>query len=544
VSDPGLFAFVPAGVRAAFARARDGFRALSRPKRVLLATLAASAVGIAIFFGTRSAFESYVVLFNSLEREDSAAVVAKLKEMKVPYRLQAEGTSIEVPESRVHELRLELAGSGLPRGAGVGFESFDKLRLGATEFEQKVLYRRALEGELARTIGTLGAVQAARVHLVLPEKSVFVSKSEPASASIVVKLRPGRTLGAPEISSVVHLAAASVPGLTADRVALVTAEGAMLHRPKRPKTDGSSDALDDAETPSARALEAALEDRVRGMLEKILGAGHADVRVTAELDSSRVERIEDRYDPSKTALRSEERSVERHDLEMPVAGVPGAESNLPGGTGGGKKTEPGATVREAHTRNFEIDHVVEKRIAGAGALRRLTVAVVVDGAPKTGAANAGAPRSKEELDKLAALVKSAVGADDRRGDVVTVDSMAFVATESTMLAPEAPAPAAGRDARKYVPLAAGALVGVAALAALAAWRRRRAKATKEAKAAEAGDVAALGVGVGDEATALLPGEAHDFRAEALERATRDPATAALVLRGWLDAPAAPAKEAA
>src|SRR5262249_8875460 len=162
--------------------------------------------------------EPYTSLFSQLDHEDAAAIVAKLKEMKVPYRVEPDGSTVDVPDSRVRELRLELAGAGLPRGAGVGFESFDKMRLGATDFEQRVLYRRALEGELARTIGTIGAVESARVHLVLPEKSVFITRNEPASASIALRLRHGRALGPSEVAGIVHLVASAVPGLEAGRI--------------------------------------------------------------------------------------------------------------------------------------------------------------------------------------------------------------------------------------------------------------------------------------------------------------------------------------
>jgi flagellar M-ring protein FliF len=524
-----------AKISSLLARAKQVLAGLSRPKRVLLVTTAVAAVLIAAYFSTRSAFEPYAVLFNGLEREDSAAVVAKLKELKVPYRLSAEGAAVEVPESRVHELRLDLAGAGLPRGGAVGFESFDKLRLGATEFEQKVLYRRSLEGELARTIGSLGAVQSARVHLVLPEKSVFVSRSEPATASIVVKLRPNRALGPAEVAGIVHLTAASVPGLSADRIALVTADGAMLKKPRRQGASGvEGEAGSEEEAATARALELSLEDRVRAMLEKIVGQGHADVRVSAELDMARVERVEDHYDPAKTAVRSEEKSLERHDLEVPVAGVPGAESNLPSGTGAAKPAAGGATIRESQTRNFEVDHVMEKRTTASGAIRRLTVAVVLDGIVHgSGAQRTVVPRPQEELDKLAVLVRGAVGADDKRGDVVAVHSMAFAdesATETSAVSAPEPAKSAARSATRYVPFVAASALALAALGVI--WRKRRRK--QEEKKSETAQLPA------PVDAAPLPARPEDVRAEVLERVARDPATAALVIRGWLEAaPAAP-----
>src|SRR4051812_39230617 len=215
-SDP--FARALALGRATFDKARAKFLAMSKPARVMLFSTLAAAIVLTSYVGYRSSETTWGTLFANLEREDAAAVVAKLREMKVPYRVEGEGGTIEVPQGNVRELRLELAGAGLPRGGGVGFESFDKLRLGATEFEQRVLYRRSLEGELSRTIDTVASVQSSRVHLVLPERSVFIGHAEQATASVVLKLRPGRALGAAEVAGVVHLVSSAVAGLTPDRV--------------------------------------------------------------------------------------------------------------------------------------------------------------------------------------------------------------------------------------------------------------------------------------------------------------------------------------
>ena len=500
----------------------------------------------------RASIPPYTVLFSNLDRDDASAVVAKLKEMKVPFRLEADGAIIEVPEEKARELRLELAGGGLPRGGGVGFESFDKMRLGATEFEQRILYRRALEGELSRTIGTVGAVHNARVHLVLPEKSVFVSRNEPSSASVVLKLRSGRALGGGEVAGIVHLVSTSVPGLSPDRVAVVTTEGAVLHKPKRAGEEGASD---DDRASQARALEATLEERARAMVEKVTGPGHADVRVTVDLDPARVERVEDHFDPKQTALRSEERNVERNGSpDVPVAGVPGAESNLPGGAGRANAEDGGVaadvastaagTTRESHTRNFEVDRITEKRTVTGGALRRVTVAVVIDGSPTAD----GAVRSSAELDKIAALVRSAVGFDERRGDAVTVESVPFLAAEEP-----APAPPAFElpklDVKKVAPFAAGALALVVLLTSVLAIRARRRRkkvsaalalaAAKEKESAQAVTVEILGA-----TTEEKPPTADDLRRLVRERAASDPATAALVVRSWLGQHDAAREEAA
>jgi flagellar M-ring protein FliF len=552
----------PKPLLVAIATARSWFFAISRPARILIG----ATLGLGLLFGglvvLQKANEPYVALFSQLDREDAAAIVAKLKEQKVPYRIDADGSTIEVPEARSHELRLELAGGGLPRGGGVGFESFDKMRLGATDFEQRVLYRRALEGELVRTIGTLGAVESTRVHLVLPEKSVFVTRSEPASASIVLRLRFGRTIGSSEVAAIVHLVASAVPSLSPDHIAVVTTDGVTLHKPR--SANGQDDGLgnDDDARAVAKSYESATEERVRAMLEKVVGPGHADVRVTADIDSSHVERLEEHFDPTRSALRSEEESIERSggEPDESVAGIPGAESNLPGGAAKGASSAPkpapsgsaaasasasapstaptavasAAPIRESHTRNFEIDKISEKRISTGGALRRLAIAVVLDGAR----GGQGAPRSREELDQLAALVRSASGANEARGDVVTVESIPFAAPAEAL--PEAPVAPASPIAKLIAskPWAPGAAVAIALVAATGFFVvMRRGRAVLPAvevspMLASAPTPAAL-----EPATleaAIKPAlDAADLRTKAHSRAATDPATAALVLRFWL-----------
>jgi flagellar M-ring protein FliF len=524
--------------KGALDRGRAFVAGMSRPAKVLAVSTLIAAVVLVGLVAWRSGATEWAVLFSNLDREDASAVLAKLKEMKVPYRVEGDGGTIEVPQANVHELRLELAGAGVLRSGGVGFESFDKMRLGATEFEQRVLFRRALEGELARTIDTLSSVQSARVHLVLPERSVFISKSEPSSASVVLKLRSGRALGQSEIAGIVHLVASSVSGLAPERVAVVTTDGAMLHKPRQKGADAAPAIDDDEHEAAARTMEATLEERARTMLEKVVGVGRVDVRVRAEIDRARTERVEDRYDPQRSAVRSEERSVERRGQEdVSAAGVPGAESNVPGGNGRARPDGgvDDATLRESYTRNFEVDHVVEKRLVTSGTIRRLTVAVVLDPATR-----GGPSRSKEEIDRIGALVKSAVGADDRRGDLVTVEAIPFSEPE----APVAPAPPEPTTAlaftkgKKWPLFAAGGVVlaGIVAAVGVARARRRRAAS----KIDEARSLAALPTA--PKAAEALPEEEDladlspdELRAKVLERAARDPATAALVLRFWLAA---------
>lgn len=529
-------------------QARDLYAKLTIAKRVVLigATVAVLAAVLAISgIGQR---ESYAYLFTDLSTEDAAAVTSKLKELKVPYRIEANGTAIEVPEERVHELRLELAGSGLPRGGGVGFEIFDKARLGSTEFEQRVNLRRALEGELSRTIGTIGSVQNARVHLVLPEHTVFVVNKEAASASIIVKLRPGRTFDKSEIASVVHLVAAAVPGLSEDRVSLVSADGMTLHRPRSGADDSGGAASSDREE-HEREVGAYLEEHARTLLERVVGPGHADVRVTVTLDESKRERTEEHYDPAKTALRSEQKNDEKSSLDgLSVAGVPGAETNLPmpaaiGADGGTVATAPaaapaggGSGTRTSYTRNWEVDRVAEKTMLPAGSIAHLSVAVLLDG-KKVG--DDFVPRDKAELDQLTKLTREAVGFDGKRGDSIQVDSVPFAAPlESTtaVALPGAPIPVK-RPLWHY--LAAGA-AALALLLAFAVWRIRSARQRATLALEREAEMQALTEG--EITAAALLGEpkesADSVRNRALDIASQDPATAAMILREWLSAPSA------
>ena len=526
---------LPPVVARAVAQARQQVGSLSRPLRVLLATTVIAASLLVGWLAWRSNVQNWGVLYTQLERDDAAALVNKLKELKIPHRIQNEGTTIEVPEDKVHELRLELASSGLPRGGGLGFEGFDRMRLGATEFEQRVMFRRALEGELARSVSSLGAVQSARVHLVMTERSVFVSRNDPASASVVLRLRPGRHLGPSEVSGIVHLVASSVPSLNANRVTLVTTDGEMLHRP-RAEGEGEGD---DERGAQHHALEASIEERARAMLERVVGEGHVDVRASVEMDHARVERTEDHYDRDRAALRSEEQTLERltNSNTIAVAGVPGAESNIGGAplpAPGGVAGRDGGVLREQHTRNFEIDHVTERRVATQGTVKRLTVAVIVDGIVRTeGGRTRVIPRETAEIERLTTLVRGAVGASADRGDVVTVESSPFIETVEAPVRTAAARPPARPANRTRLYIAGVAAVALALVAvAVLATRRRRGPTVEPVGAVAALPPPVEPLQLDSEATR------EALRAQVHSRVSSDPATAALVLRYWLgtDAP--------
>jgi flagellar M-ring protein FliF len=544
-------------VRAFLKQLAEFWGTLSLVKRVsLIVAMAAVLIGV-LSAAAMSGHIEYSYLFTDLSTEDAAAISEKLKAMKVPYRIEAGGTALEVPEERVHQLRLELASAGLPRGGGVGFEIFDRSNLGETEFEQHINLRRALEGELSRTISTIDGVQSARVHLVLPENRLFAARKEQSSASVVLKLRPSKEFGRREVAGIVHLVAAAVPGLSHDRVSVVNTEGVTLHRPI---TDEGGSSGGDGEDEQARDMASAMENHVRSLLERMVGPGNTDVRVHLDLTKSSRERTEEHYEPTKTALRSEHKTEESTGAEgATVAGVPGAQTNLPHTDPAAATEESGPAgsnvFRKTQTRNWEVDRVTEKTVMPAGGTDRLSVAVLVDGSYVTkNGKSVFVPRTVEQLAQLDALVKNAVGFDEKRGDSVRVEGTQFARLDDVEPAPEPKGLVA--FAKKSPAIAGGIAFGVAALIGtallLSAKRRKVAAKARVEAAALAAHVSPLAgaIGPGDLPVGALPeGEREpvltsaELRAEALQIASRDPATAAIILKKWLNAPASPAAAA-
>lgn len=491
----------------------------------------------------------YGLLYSDLSAEDAGQIVEKLDALKVPYQLAAGGTAIEVPEEKVHSLRLELAKTGLPRGGGVGMELFDKSQIGATEFEQQVNLRRALEGEISRTISTVEGVQSARVHLVMPERRLFVKQEDKASASVVLKLKNPDAFGKREVGAIVHLLVAAVPGLTRDRVSVVSAEGVTLHRPN---SDGSGQSVDsaDLQAEQARTVAVQLENSVKDQLERVVGPGNADVRVAVNLDSARRERTEEHYDKEKTALRSEQETVEMTGAEgASVAGVPGARSNLDDGSGVAPPEENlakgpgGGILRRSHTRNWEVDRVTEKTTLPSGDVERLTVAVLLNGRYETrgDGTQAYVGRSKDELGRLAEVVKTAVGFNEKRGDSIKLDTMEFVRPE--LEEPPAPRGLLPKWAPRWAPYALGGAVALFFLLTAIVVKRRAKKkkaALKPPAQLPGAEMAVAAELLGRPATLELPAvDAAEAKERALEMAQRDPSTAAIVLKKWLNAPVTP-----
>jgi len=387
---------------------------------ILLAALAAAIAGVVLFVSWIQQAD-YQVLYSGLAESDAGGIVQKLKELKVPYKLEA--GSIMVPADRVYDLRLQLASQGLPHGGGVGFELFDKTDFGATDFVQKLNYRRALQGELSRTVMSLSEVEQARVHLAIPEKSLFVQEGNNPSASVLIKLRPGRTLSQGQIQGIVHLVSSSIEGLNPKDVTVVDSRGEMLTRPSASDLAG----LSSSQLEYQRNYEKEMESRVLGILEPVVGRNKVRAKATAALDFTKVEKTEEKFDPDGQVIRSEQKSTEKS-TSGGTGGVPGVTSNLPGRNAAQAGSSQAGSQKQHETTNYEISKVTSHTVNASGELKKLSVAVIVDGvyAEQEGSKEKKyAPRSEEDLKKYEDLVRKAVGFTSNRGDEVKVVNMQF-----------------------------------------------------------------------------------------------------------------------
>ena len=391
---------------------------------VVVVSLASFAILIAVANRT-----DYRPLFANLNGEDAGEIVRRLKEQKVPYQLAADGKAILVPADKVYDLRLTLASEGLPQGGGVGYEIFDRKNFGMTEFVQKLNYQRALQGELARTIGQLAGVEQARVHLAIPEKSLFKENEKPPTASVVLRMKANRSLRESEVQGIVHLVSSSIEGMDTEHVTVLDSRGKVL---SKSGTTDPSGRMSSAMLEVQRGYERNLEERLQSLLDKVVGSGRSAARVTATFNFKQVEKFEERYDPETTAVRSEQRSEEKGGSTTTAAGVPGVQTNL-GRTAPAPSTASGGASKSDETFNYEVSRSTARTIEPVGTVEKVSVAVLVDGKYETpAAAKEGSsakakylPRTPEELQKIEALIKSAVGYNTERGDQVTVANIPF-----------------------------------------------------------------------------------------------------------------------
>ena len=390
---------------------------LGRKISLVVVTIVSIAAFALLILQYRTA--DYRVLFANLSNTDASAVVEWLKEKKIPFQLKDGGRSILIPDDQVYEARLELAGSGLPRGGAVGFEIFDKQSFGMTDFAQKVNYLRALQGELARTITSLAPVEGTRIHIALPEKRLFKNQQKDTTASVTLKLVPGEKLTENQIRGIVNLMAGSVEGLEAEKVTLVDDQGRILTKDPGKAPDGD---ISPEKLSYQQAVEKRLEDRAQSMLDLALGRDYSLVKVTAELDFKRIEKTEEIYDPAGTVPRSEQTVEEKSGVES-TGGIPGVDSNM---KGSGRSSDSSPSSKSSEIINYEISRTINHVKTPVGEVKKLSVSVLVADKMVEGAegeAPKSVPRAEKELKNIEDMVKTAVGFNVERGDQVRVVSM-------------------------------------------------------------------------------------------------------------------------
>lgn len=412
------------------------------PMRVLaLAGTAAAVVGFFLFLIARLTTPPMTLLYADLEVGDASQIVAKLDAMSVPYELRGDGTQIFVPTHQVLRLRMSMATEGLPAGGSIGYEIFDRSQaLGATRSMQNINVRRALEGELARTIRSLSQVASARVHLVLPKRELFSRDRQEPSASVVVKTKGGSPLKEGQVRAIQHLVAAAVPGLNTARISIIDDKGRLLAA----SGEGDDDlaAVVSAAEEYRSRYEARLRRMIVDLLERSVGFGKVRAQVHAEVDFDRITINSETFDPDGQVVRSTQ-SIEEVTVATDTRGVDNVSvaNTLPDAQGelapAGNRSN---TSRTDETANYEISKTITSHVRNTGTVKRLSIAVLVDGTYTLEADGTRAyrPRSQEEMDKLAALVRSAAGFDEERGDTLEIVNMAFAQLEEPEAAAEAP----------------------------------------------------------------------------------------------------------
>lgn len=429
-------------------------RLRANPK-IPLMVAAAAAVAIVVAMVLWAKSPDYRTLYSNLSDQDGGAIVTQLTQMNIPYRFSENGGAIEVPADKVHELRLRLAQQGLPKGGAVGFELLDQEKFGISQFSEQVNYQRALEGELARTIETLGPVKTARVHLAMPKPSLFVREQKSPSASITVNLAPGRAMDDGQITAIVHLVSSAVAGLPPGNVTVVDQSGRLLTQSNTAGRD-----LNDAQLKYAADVEGRVQRRIESILAPIVGNGNVHAQVTAQIDFANKEQTEEQYQPNGDASQAVLRSRQTNESEQIggsyPGGVPGALSNQPAPANAAPITTPPANQQNGQqngqqnqngqqaassatsnavprnttrneTANYEADRTIRHTKMNVGDIERLSVAVVVN--YRTLADGKTEALSADQLKQIEDLTREAMGYTEKRGDTLNVVNSPFNATD-------------------------------------------------------------------------------------------------------------------
>ncbi|MDQ1213510.1 flagellar basal-body MS-ring/collar protein FliF [Pantoea anthophila] len=412
--------------------------------RIIFIIIAAAAISIVIILFFWAKTPDYRVLYSNIGDQDGGAVVAQLTQMNVPYRFDERRGAIMVPEDQVYGLRLKLAQQGLPKGGSVGFELLDQEKFGISQFSEQINFQRALEGELSRTIDTLGPVRHSRVHLALPKESLFVQEQKPASASVTLTLQGGRVLDAGQISAITHLVSSAVTGMSADNVTIVDQNGHLL-------TQSGERATQTSQLNYISKVENDYQQRIQAILTPIVGSSNVRAQVTARIDFSTHEQTAEQYQPNsspdKKSIRSRQISGSEQGGKAAVGGVPGALSNQPpvpatapietaasaSASTHAKNTPLPYSSHNDETVNYELDRTLTHIQRSPGEIQRLSAAVVINYmADKNGKP---VPLAKEKIEQINQLVKEAIGFSAQRGDSLSVVNSPFTRPDE-----EAPIP--------------------------------------------------------------------------------------------------------
>jgi flagellar M-ring protein FliF len=397
-------------------------KGLGASRLMAMIAVTAALIGFFGFVIMRVTTPQLTTLFTDLSDEDSSAIIKDLERQAIPYELRNDGAVIMVPKDKVTRLRMKLAEGGLPKGGGVGYEIFDKSdALGTTSFVQNINHLRALEGELARTIHAIDRVQAARVHLVLPERPLFARETPEPSASIVLRVRGA--LEPQQIRAIRHLVASAVSGLKPQRVSIVDEAGHLLADGASTGNDG-----DNAVADERRAnFEKRMRNQVEGIVSSVVGAGRARVQISADFDYNKITQTSDKFDPEGRVLRSTQ-TREESSATTDSNGQVTVNNELPGNQNNNNATPArDQSKKTEETNNYEISRTTKTEVTEAGRVNRLSVAVLVDGSytKNDKGEMVYQERSKDQLDRIAALVRSAIGFDQKRGDQVEVVNLKF-----------------------------------------------------------------------------------------------------------------------
>ncbi|MDO8980277.1 MAG: flagellar basal-body MS-ring/collar protein FliF [Afipia sp.] len=397
-----------------------------------MAAMAAVTLALVGFFGfviMRVTTPPMATLFTDLSYEDSSAIIKDLERQGIPYEMKNEGSVIQVPKDKITRLRMKLAEGGLPKGGGIGYEIFDKSdALGSTSFVQNINHLRALEGELARTIKAIDRIQAARVHLVLPERPLFSRETPEPSASIVLRVRGA--LEPQQVRAIRHIVASAVNGMKAQRVSIVDESGQLLANGAA--GDGAADGGSGDERRAS--FEKRMRDQVETIVSSVVGSGRARVQLTADFDYNKITQTSDKFDPEGRVLRSSQSREESAATANANDGQVTVNNELPGAQGQGGATAKDQSKKSEEINNYEISRVTKTEVTEAGRVNRISVAVLVDGSYTKNDKGevVYAARAKEDLDRIATLVRSAIGFDQKRGDQVEIVNLRFADVPSVI----------------------------------------------------------------------------------------------------------------